>query len=260
MRHSAPGGRLVDHRRVLKVEACTALAGCEVAPCAVIFHGNGELIDHIQDYAEWYHRQATPCSSPSTGEAWPLRASPASGHHHMSVHRGSRAAPEVDGKKLVYHGRSLGCRGRCPTAEQRSWPRLQLSLRPQHHPPRRYLLVPGFLVKHPFRTDGSPLGAGADPAPVQRREQRIRIGEKLHELTRLQALVEPLRSHNCPGFAAAVLVERDKLAGPIEKSEMHAELRGSRSSSTSSDLHERHSNPLNAVSIFPRNQKPHSLP
>jgi len=126
-------------------------------PCAIIFHGNGELIDHIGDYADWYRERGYAVLVPEYrgyGRSGGVPSQDALTADMLAFHALLVARPEIDSTKLVYHGRSLGSAvaaqlavRRPPAAFVLESPFLSVNAMAARY------LVPGFFVRHPFRTD-----------------------------------------------------------------------------------------------------------
>lgn len=173
------------------------------APCAVIFHGNGELIDHIQDYAEWYHRRGYAVLLPEYrgyGRSGGTPSQVAITEDMVAFHELLIARPEVDRTRLVYHGRSLGSAVAAQLAERKPPAALVLEapFLSINAMAARYM-VPGFLVKHPYRTDKVLPAMGIPVLILHSTDDEIvpySHGRKLHELTPGSQFVDLSGSHN----------------------------------------------------------------
>lgn len=179
------------------------------APCAIIFHGNGELIDHTLDYAEWYRRRGYAVLLPEYrgyGRSGGTPSQAAIAEDMIAFHAKLTSRPEVDGTKLVYHGRSLGSAVAAQLAEQKRPAALVLEapFLSINAMAARYM-VPGFLVKHPFRTDKVLPTLGKPVLILHSTNDEIvpySHGAKLHEMTPGSKLIDLSESHN---FALASL-------------------------------------------------------
>jgi fermentation-respiration switch protein FrsA (DUF1100 family) len=173
------------------------------APCTVIFHGNGEIIDHIQDYAEWYHRRGYAILIPEYrgyGRSGGTPSQKAITEDMLAFHTKLISRPEVDSARLVYHGRSLGSAVAAQLAERTPPAALVLEapFLSVNAMAARYM-VPGFLVKHPFRTDKVLPKLGKPVLILHSTNDEIvpySHGAKLHELTPGSKLIDLSGSHN----------------------------------------------------------------
>lgn len=174
-------------------------------PCAVIFHGNGELIDYIDGYAEWYHARGYAVLVPEYrgyGRSGGTPSQKAITQDMVAFHEKLVVQPGVDRSRLVYHGRSLGsavaaqlAQRKAPAALVLESPFLSITAMA-----RRYM-VPGFLVKHPFRTDKVLPALGKPVLILHSTDDEIvpySHGAKLHEMIPGSRLVDLSGSHNNP--------------------------------------------------------------
>ncbi len=173
------------------------------APCAIIFHGNGELIDHIDSYAEWYRQRGYAVLLPEYrgyGRSGGTPGQAAITDDMLAFHAKLAARPDVDPARIVYHGRSLGCAVAAQLADQK--------------PPAAFVLespflsinamaaryfVPGFFVKHPYRTDKVLPRLGKPVLILHSTHDEIvpySHGKRLHELTPESKFVDLSGSHN----------------------------------------------------------------
>ncbi len=172
-------------------------------PCAMIFHGNGELIDYIDSYAQWYQSRGYAVLIPEYrgyGRSGGTPSQKAITQDMLAFHQKLISQPGVDGTRLVYHGRSLGSAVAAQLAEHKAPAALVLespflSITAMA---RRYL-VPGFLVKHPFRTDKVLPTLGKPVLILHSTHDEIvpySHGAKLHEITPGSKFVDLSGSHN----------------------------------------------------------------
>lgn len=172
-------------------------------PCAVIFHGNGELIDYIDGYAEWYQARGYAVLVPEYrgyGRSGGTPSQKAITEDMLAFHARLLSRPEVDSARLVYHGRSLGCAVAAQLAERKPPDALVLEapFLSINAMAARYM-VPGFLVKHPFRTDKVLPTLGKPVLILHSTNDEIvpySHGKKLHELTPESKLIDLTGSHN----------------------------------------------------------------
>lgn len=177
--------------------------GEEPAPAAIIFHGNGELIDHLTEYARWYQQRGFAVLVPEYrgyGRSGGSPSEKAIVADARAFHERLLARPEIDKQRIVLHGRSLG-----------SAVAAQLAA---HHPPAAVVLespfisinamaaryfVPSFLVRHSFRTDLVLPKLGRPVLILHSTDDEIvpySHGKRLHELTPGSKLVDLSGSHN----------------------------------------------------------------
>ncbi|MCC6320763.1 MAG: alpha/beta fold hydrolase [Phycisphaerales bacterium] len=176
--------------------------------CAVVFHGNGDLIDYQMDYVDFFRRfdmstlvveyrgygRSTPSASPS--EKWIVSDS-------VKFIDRLIAQPDVDRDRLVYVGHSLGAAVATQVAVHRTPAALILEA------PFTSVVAfasgygaPPALVKNPFRTDRAlpPLAAaGMRVLIVASRADEIIPFEhatRLKELVPSATLLEIAAGHN----------------------------------------------------------------
>lgn len=172
-------------------------------PCAVIFHGNGELIDHITDYAEWYRRRGYAVLLPEYrgyGRSGGTPSQKAITEDMLAFHAKLVSRSDVDRSRFVFHGRSLGAAVAAQLAEREPPAALVLEapFLSINAMASRYL-VPGFLVRHPFRTDQVLPKLDRPVLILHSTEDEIvpySHGERLNRLTPGSRLVDLSGSHN----------------------------------------------------------------
>lgn len=216
-----------------RVEAWLFLAGpirperIERRPCVVIFHGNADLIDHMTEYADFYQsRGVHAClmeyrgygrSTGTPGEASVVADA-------VALIDMLAARPEIDPKRIILHGRSLGAAVAAQAAARRRPAALVLEspFLSVTHFARRFG-VPGFLVRHPFRTDRVLPGIAAAGVPIlimhSRGDEIIPFAhaERLCELVPSARLVELTGGHNDMTLNQAAPEEAlDALLLPLE--------------------------------------------
>jgi hypothetical protein len=124
------------------------------APLIVYTHGNGELID---DWAAAFDEPRSWGASvllveyPGYGRSGGAPSERAIGATVVSAYDWSSARPEVDPRRIIAYGRSLGGGAACELAEQREVAALVLeSTFTSVRALAARLGVPGFLVRDPF--------------------------------------------------------------------------------------------------------------
>lgn len=195
-----------------RAEAWLFLAGpikperIERRPCVVIFHGNADLIDHMTGYADFYQsRGVHACLMEYRGYG---RSTGTPGESDVVMDAVAlidmlAARPEIDPKRIVLHGRSLGAAVAAQAAAQRTPAALVLEspFVSITHFARRFG-VPGFLVRHPFRTDRVLPGIAAAGVPIvimhSREDEIIPFADarRLGDLVPSARLVELTGGHN----------------------------------------------------------------
>lgn len=126
-------------------------------PAVIFCHGNAELIDHQDYYVNRYHALGVSVLLPEYrgyGRSAGQPSQKGIGEDMVRFYDQLLERPEVDRTKIVYHGHSLGGAVACDLASRRL-PRaliLHSTLVNMKAFAHRYL-VPGFLVRHPFRND-----------------------------------------------------------------------------------------------------------
>ena len=123
-------------------------------PAVIFAHGNAELIDHWPDQMTRYRRMGISVLLPEYRGYGRSAGSPS--QHAITAdllrfHDWLTARPEVDGGRIVYHGRSLGGGAVCALAAERPPAALvlQSTFTSLRRMARRYLM-PGFLVRDPY--------------------------------------------------------------------------------------------------------------
>lgn len=178
------------------------------APAAVIFHGNGELIDHVTDYAAWYRGRGFAVLMPEYrgyGRSGGTPSQRAIVEDAKSFHERLLTRPEVDGTRVVLHGRSLGAAVAAQVAAERPPAALVLeSPFVSINAMAAGYAVPSFLVRHPFRTDLVLPALGRPVLILHSRDDEIvpyAHGKRLHGMTPGSRLVDLSGSHNGPLIA-----------------------------------------------------------
>lgn len=185
-------------------------------PCVLVFHGNGDLIDYMVDYADFFTSHDLHVllveyrgygRSGGVGRAGgEIEAAPSEKAIVADSLRFVEALekrPDVDATRLVYYGRSLGAGVAAQLAARRK--------------PAAVILespfvsiasfaagfgVPSFVVKHPFRTDRvlPPLaGAGLPVMILSSRDDEIvpySHGQRLAAMMPSATFVSFSGSHN----------------------------------------------------------------
>lgn len=128
-------------------------------PAVVFLHGNAERIDNCLDHAREYQRRGFTVLLPEYrgyGNSGGKPSQRGIVQDVLSMHRLLIARPEVDGEKVIYHGRSLGGGVAAQVAVSLEHPPAAMVLESTFTSitsfASRYF-IPGFLVRHPFRTD-----------------------------------------------------------------------------------------------------------
>lgn len=222
----------IDSGDGARTEAWLFLAGpikpetTERRPCVLIFHGNADLIDHMTEYADFYQSRGVHAClmeyrgyGRSTGE--PSESAVVADAVRLFDLLAAR--PDVDPARIILHGRSLGAAVAAQAAAQRKPAALVLES-PFVSVVRfaRQFGVPGFVVKHPFRTDRVLPRVAAAGVPIllmHSREDEIipfAHAEQLHALVPAAKVVELTGGHNGatlnqPAFEEAI----DALIAPL---------------------------------------------
>ena len=222
----------IDGAGGARVEAWLFLAGpitpeqVERRPCVVIFHGNADLIDHMTEYADFYQsRGVHACLMEYRGYG---RSTGTPSERDVVADATAlidmlAARPEIDPKRIILHGRSLGAAVAAQAAARRTPAALVLEspfLSVTHFASR--FGVPGFLVKHPFRTDRVLPGLAAAGVPIlimHSREDEIipfAHAQRLLALVPSARLVELTGGHNDMTLNQAAYEEAiDQLIAPL---------------------------------------------
>lgn len=124
------------------------------APAVIFGHGNGELIDHWPHALAGYRRLGLSVLLPEYRGYGRSAGSPAQvkiATDFVRFHERLVERPEVDDKRLLYHGRSLGGGAVCALAKRRPPHALLLmSTFTGIRPLARRFLLPGSWVADPF--------------------------------------------------------------------------------------------------------------
>jgi hypothetical protein len=126
-------------------------------PAVVFCHGNAEIIDYQDDIVRSYHRLGVSVLLPEFrgyGVAPGRPSEKAFREDNVRFYDWLVTRPEVDPKRIVFHGRSLGGGVACDLATQRTPAAMILestffSAAVMAH----NYLAPAFLCRHPFRND-----------------------------------------------------------------------------------------------------------
>jgi len=182
------------------------VSGENPGPAVLFAHGNAELIDYWPGDLSWYRKNGVSVFLPEYRGYGRSQGSPsqkAITEDFLKFYDLLIKRPDVDRQRIIYHGRSLGGGAVCALAEK--------------HPPAalilmstftsivdmsRGYLVPGFLIKDPFKnieavkTLDIPIliihGRHDDIIPYQH-------AEKLHAAARTSKLITYEADHNsCP--------------------------------------------------------------
>jgi len=173
------------------------------APAVVFFHGNAELIDHQDPIVAGYRRLGVSVLLPEYrgyGRSAGKPSQTAILQDNLRFLDMLAKRPDVDPKRIVYHGRSLGGGPACDLAAHREPAALVLesTFASVASMARKYL-VPTVLAKHPFRNDRV-VGELAAPALIlhgsRDRVIPVRHGRKLKRLAPDARYVEFDAGHN----------------------------------------------------------------
>jgi dienelactone hydrolase len=185
-------------------------------PCVLVFHGNADLIDNMLDYADFLQSRGLHVLlveyrgyarsggvSRAEGEAAAEPSERAIVADSLKFVQAMEQRPEVDASRLVYYGRSLGtgiaaqlAAKRRPAAVVLESPFVSVASFASGFG------IPGFLVKHPFRTDRvlPPLAASGMPVLIlsSRDDEIIPFahGQRLSAMMPSAKFVEFSGSHN----------------------------------------------------------------
>ncbi len=126
-------------------------------PVAVFFHGNAEIIDYLDDIVAGYHRLGVSVLLPEYrgyGASGGRPSQAALREDSVRFVDALRERPEVDGSRIVFHGRSLGGGVACDVARERPPAALIVQSTFASLASMAYGYgVPQFLARHPFRND-----------------------------------------------------------------------------------------------------------
>jgi len=127
------------------------------APAVLFAHGNAELIDHCLAVAGMYHRTGVSvllAEYRGYGRSTGRPSQRAIREDMRGFHAWLAARPDVDGAKLIYHGRSLGGAAVIQLAEEHEPAALiaETTFTSAAAIAARFL-VPTVLLRHPFRSD-----------------------------------------------------------------------------------------------------------
>jgi fermentation-respiration switch protein FrsA (DUF1100 family) len=123
-------------------------------PAVLFAHGNAELIDYWTEEMARYRRLGVSvllAEYRGYGRSAGSPSQAAITEDFIKFHDRLTARPEVDGKRIVFHGRSLGGGAVCALASHRRPAALilQSTFTSVRRMARRFLM-PGFLVRDPF--------------------------------------------------------------------------------------------------------------
>ncbi|MFC1654708.1 alpha/beta hydrolase [Myxococcota bacterium] len=123
-------------------------------PVVVFAHGNAELIDYWPDELSGYRRMGVSVFLPEYRGYGRSKGDPsqkAITEDYIKFHDQLTKRPDVDKKRIIFHGRSLGGGAVCALAEKRKPAALILmSTFVSVVEMSRGYLIPGFLVRDPF--------------------------------------------------------------------------------------------------------------
>ncbi len=195
--------RRIDEATTVRAWLIPAAGDGDPAPLLVFFHGNAELIDHQAELARWYLARGFTVLLPEYrgyghSEGRPSQAGIVDDAVHFLDLASARA--EVDGARVVLHGRSIGGAVAAQVAARRPATAVVLVSTPVSVAGMAWRVgAPPFLVRNPFRTDTV---LPQLDAPVlllhgsRDREIPVRHSRRLHELARQSRLVEYDAGHN----------------------------------------------------------------
>ena len=175
-------------------------------PAVIFAHGNGELIDHWPEPLAELRRMGVSVLMPEyrgygRTPGWPSQE--AITEDYVKFYDLLAARPEVDRRRIVFFGRSLGGGAVCSLARQRK-PRamiLMSTFTSVTRMARRYL-VPSFLVRDPFDNLTAVSQLDIPLLIVHGRQDSLvpyEHGQKLHAAARQSELVTYEADHNdCP--------------------------------------------------------------
>lgn len=134
-------------------------AAGERVPAVVFFHGNAEVIDDVAHSAEVMIYPAMGVAVlvveyRGYGRAGGDPSEAAIVADSVKMYDALAARPDIDPKRIAFYGRSLGGGVACAVARQRP-PRAMIlqSTFTSVRAMAAKMLLPGFLVRHPFRND-----------------------------------------------------------------------------------------------------------
>ncbi len=131
--------------------------GEERRPAVIFAHGNGEVIDFNQELALAWRRRGYHVLMPEYRGYGRSAGEPSQDRivsDMLAFHDWLTGRPEVDGSRIVYHGRSLGGAVLAQLAAER--PPAAMILQSTFTSVKamaRRMWVPGFLIRDPFETD-----------------------------------------------------------------------------------------------------------
>lgn len=183
--------------------AARGAAASARSPLAVLFHGNAELIDHFDEYADWYLARGFAVLIPEYrgyGRSGGTPSEKAITADAVAFYDLVIARPEIDPARVAYHGRSLGSAVAVQVAARRA-PAVLILESPFTSITAfaARFLVPGFAVKDPFRSDRVLPTLGKPLLILHSREDEIipvSHGRRLAAATAGSKLVELTGGHN----------------------------------------------------------------
>lgn len=172
-------------------------------PAVMFFHGNADLIDRAVDIADLYTRLGVSVLLPeyrgygrSAGRPSQRRIT----DDMVRFRDWLDARPEVDPRRIIYHGQSLGAGVAAALGDQRPPAAfiLQSPFKSIASMMRRYG-VPAFLARHPFRVDRTLTRLNLPTLIIHgARDEVIPVshGRSLHKMLPGSRYVEPDAGHN----------------------------------------------------------------
>ena len=173
------------------------------APAVVFFHGNAELIDHQADIVAGYRRMGVSVLLPEYRGYGRSAGKPSQTvilQDNLRFLELLAQRPDVDPRRIVYHGRSLGGGPAFDLAAHRKPAALvaESTFASVASMARKYL-IPTLLAKHPFRNDRVVKELDIPLLILHGNRDRVippRHGRKLKALARDARYVEYDAGHN----------------------------------------------------------------